>query len=295
MSRHLGDWVSPLADGQLGAEDTERALAHVAACPTCAAELETARAARRHLAGAGDVVADPDLTRRLLALSASIPSTDGDPLRAPERDTTWSTPVEWRTTLTGDVAVERRRRRRRRVALAGVGGVGVLGCTLFALGQAPVVAPDPSRAAALSTLASASTTPGGSGEAIESAGFVAPAALPAGYEITAVRAADDVLEIDLDGPDGPVVVREQRGRLADVGEPEATVSFDDRSDVVVLTGDPWHVAWQSGDVVVEVTTDAPHDVVRDVVAAFPGRAYDAGVVPRLTRGWSTVTGALSSP
>ncbi|WP_402464283.1 zf-HC2 domain-containing protein [Isoptericola aurantiacus] len=293
MTRHLGDWVSPLADGQLGPQDTERALAHVAACAVCAAELETARAARRHLAGARDVAAAPDLTERLLALSATIPSAQGDPLRAPERDTTWSSPEAWQPTLTGDVAAAARRRRRRRVALVGVGGAGVVGCALFVLGQAPVVSPDPSRAAALTTLASDASTGTATVSGLDAAGFVAPSQLPAGYEVAAVRTADDVVEIDLTGPDGPVVVRELRGRLGDVGD--AHLAVEGRDGPVVLTRDPWHVAWQSGDVVVEVTTDVPQDVLVDVVAAFPDRAYDAGVLPRITRGWSTVTGALAHP
>ncbi|WP_230684816.1 zf-HC2 domain-containing protein [Cellulomonas sp. JZ18] len=52
---HLGSWVSALADGQLDAAATERALAHVAVCPLCARELAAARAARRALAAADEV------------------------------------------------------------------------------------------------------------------------------------------------------------------------------------------------------------------------------------------------
>ena len=37
---HLGDLASALADGQLPPEDEAAALAHLAACPACAAELE---------------------------------------------------------------------------------------------------------------------------------------------------------------------------------------------------------------------------------------------------------------
>lgn len=33
---HLGEWLSPLADGQLPPAQAERALAHVASCRTCA-------------------------------------------------------------------------------------------------------------------------------------------------------------------------------------------------------------------------------------------------------------------
>src|SRR5690606_23106913 len=70
MTPHLGTWISALADGQLDPEARERALGHVAGCPSCAEELAAVRAARRALADAGDVPVAPDLTGRLLALGA---------------------------------------------------------------------------------------------------------------------------------------------------------------------------------------------------------------------------------
>ncbi|WP_277209013.1 zf-HC2 domain-containing protein [Isoptericola croceus] len=297
MNGHLGDLVSALADGQLGPTDTHRALGHVAACPLCAAELESARAARRRLTQACDVVPTPELTERLLALSASIPPVDRDPLRAPDRDTTWQTPEAWRTTLTGDLAGTARRRRRHRLALVGAGGAGVLGCALFVLGQAPVVSPEASRAAALSTLAGTDevSTSVTDEIALDSEGYVAPGALPTGYQLAAVRTDGKLVEIDLTGPEGLVVVRERPGRLDDVVVSDMMLDVPGRGNVHVLTRDPWHVAWQAGDMVVEATTDAPHDVLVDVVAAFPDDDYDAGVLPRITRGWTTVTGALTRP
>jgi hypothetical protein len=204
--------------------------------------------------------------------------------------------------------------------------VGVLGCALFALGQAPVVTPDPSRSAAFTLLAHAgaeaeavarttegpevsdaevSGALGSSARAtawLDEQGWVLPSDLPAGYEVTAVRVLGDgrgAVELDVEGPYGPVVVREQRGRLADVtaaaGHAGDDVLQGAGHDVEVLSSDPWHVAWQCGDVVVDVAADLPEDVLADVVAAFPGRGYDAGVLPRISRGWTTVTGALTRP
>ncbi|GAA1972588.1 hypothetical protein GCM10009718_05580 [Isoptericola halotolerans] len=296
MSAHLGDLVSALADGQLGPAETDRALCHVASCRLCAAELEAARSARRRLAQACDVTPTAELTERLLALSASIPSAEHDPLRAPERDTTWQTPEAWRSTITGDLAGTARRRRRHRLALVGAGSAGILGCALFVLGQAPVVSPETSRAAALSALAGTDDVAASvSDDAPVDDAYVAPGALPDGYELAAVRTGGDVVEIDLTGPEGTVVVRERPGRLGEVSPSAELLDVPGRSGVLVLMRDPWHVAWQSGGMVVEATTDAPHDVLVDVVAAFPDADYDAGVLPRLTRGWSTVTGALSRP
>ncbi|AEG43736.1 zf-HC2 domain-containing protein [Isoptericola variabilis] len=309
MSAHLGSWISPLADGQLDPAATEAALAHVAVCPRCARELEEARAARAALLRARDVAPAPDLADRLLALSASIPPADDDPLRRPGRFTGWETPDAWRPTLTGDLEERRRGALARRLVAAGAGGVGVLGLTLFALGQAPVVTPDASRTAALALLShagddgstawvgEAAGAPGVSAAEDAEAwlsehGWVAPADLPEGYGIAAVRVVGDepgAVELDLEGPEGTVVVREQVGRL-----PGASTAAE-AADVEVLSRDPWHVAWQAGDVTVDVVGDVPDDVLADVVAAFPGRGYDAGVLPRISRGWATVTGAIWRP
>ena len=95
------------------------------------------------------------------------------------------------------------------------------------------------------------------------------------------------------GPDGTVVGRQRAGQLADAS---AGRGLDvPGHDVQVLSADPWHVAWQAGDVAVDVTADVPRDVLTEIVAAFPGGGYDAGVLPQLSRGWTTVTGALSRP
>ena len=341
MTAHLGCWVSDLADGQLDAAATERALAHVASCARCAADLEAARAAHRALAGARDVAPDPALTERLLALSASIPPSDGDPLRDQGGSRTWERRTPWEPTLTGDLHARRRRQRRVRATIVGTGGVGMLGVVLLVLGQGDVVAPDPSRSAALSVLAGASAAAPGGGAAWSGAtdrqrteaahdwltdqGWAPFADLPSGYEVRALRLvsgagegpasdlltapvalaeaqgtsgggtgpARRVVELDLDGPDGAVVVRQRAGQLADV----ATAGGLEvpGHDVQVLSDDPWHVAWQAGEVTVDVTADVPQDVLTQIVAAFPGGGYDAGVLPQLSRGWTTVTGALSRP
>lgn len=74
MSAHLGDRVSAVVDGQLGPAATERALAHVACCARCAADLAAARSARRVLSDVDDVRPAGDLTARLLALGGALPA-----------------------------------------------------------------------------------------------------------------------------------------------------------------------------------------------------------------------------
>jgi hypothetical protein len=82
MSAHLGDRVSAIVDGQLDPAATERALAHVACCARCAADLASARSARRLLSGVDDVRPAGDLTARLLALGGPLP---GDPVHGGHR------------------------------------------------------------------------------------------------------------------------------------------------------------------------------------------------------------------
>ncbi|RPF22494.1 anti-sigma factor family protein [Myceligenerans xiligouense] len=327
MTPHLGSWISALADGQLDASRTEEALAHVATCRACARELDDARRSRRLLSSAmDDVRPDPALTARLIALQASIPGTDDDPLRSPRRPAFDAPEYGARpqgagrpgwggvplpglvdgVRLSGHVPTGRRRAAR--VLAFGAGSVGALGLVLFGLGQSPQVTPGISAADAMTMLARtgpderaagtdvlAGLAPAGTIPEQRSAaaldwvtaeGWAAPSDLPDGLEVTAVRLLGEegqVLEIDLAGDAGHAVVRERVGRLAG----------DD--SVQVLARTPAHLAWQSDEVVVDVVADLPEDMLGELVASFPARDYDAGVLSRIARGWSTATGAISSP
>ncbi|MFC8923617.1 zf-HC2 domain-containing protein [Cellulosimicrobium sp. NPDC057127] len=307
---HLGSRLSALVDGQLSPAEGERVLEHVAGCPQCAEELAAARAARRTLCAAADVEPAPDLTARLLALSAQIPSSDDDPLRRPPAAVDpWATPGapavlprgEWR----GEV---RERTIRRRLAALVVGGVGAAAVGLFALGQTPTITPSLHRSDPLTVLAQAPSGAsaagvGASGQgsgttelsALAARGWTRPTALPDDVTVVAVRDERDLLEIDLRTPGGEAVVRERVGvldsaALAGVG----TWDVDGRT-VHVLSEEPWHVVWQSGDTVVDVVADTGQDDLADLVASFPARDYDAGVPARISRGWTTMTGAIGTP
>lgn len=316
---HLGSRLSALVDGQLTPAEAERALEHVACCPRCAAELSAARAARRALSSAGPVEPAPDLAARLLALSAQIPSTDGDPLRsAPVTGDPWAQPVTLpRGAWSGEV---RRGAVRRRVVGLVVGGVGVAAVGLFALGESPLVTPELHRSDPLSVLAQAAPRATGAlvvggvrtadqaegdGAALDGAaalaaldaqGWTCPTALPEGFSVVDVRddAARGIVEIDLEAPGGEAVVREQSGLLdtAALAGGEAWDVGDRR--VHVLSEEPWHVVWQSGDTVIDVVADTEQETLAALVAAFPARDYDAGVPARISRGWTTMTGALGT-
>ncbi|RYV51999.1 anti-sigma factor family protein [Pengzhenrongella frigida] len=330
MTQHLGTWVSALVDGQLGPAATERALAHVAACPECAHELAAARQARRVLSVVHDVAPAPDLTARLLALGSCPPMGQGaGPARPGERKqvvplglSAYSLPAR---ALSGDLTA--RRRPSYRVAVGSLASVGVAVIGLFLIGDQPPVVPTAHPAEVLSILghargpgetvsgtlapdlaaqvSTAAAGVGGSGltEAdvlawMRDAGWACPTGVPGGYEITAARLTgdtDELLELDLAGPDGPIVVTEERGVLDAValtGTP--TEAIGDRT-VYVINRQPWHVVWQSGDTVVSVVSEASTDSVAELVADFPAAGFDDGLPARITRGWDTVTGAFARP
>jgi hypothetical protein len=310
---HLGSRLSALVDGQLSPAESERALEHVTGCPRCADELAAARAARRALSAAGPVEPAPDLAARLLALSAQIPPAVDDPLRRPPAASgPWSEPVAlprgaWSGELRGGVL-------RRRVVGLVVGGVGVAAVGLFVLGESPTVTPnlhrtDPltvlAHAAPLATGAARVDAGGAAGDAgddalllgtLVSQGWTCPTVLPDGFDVVDVRddTAREVLEIDLAAPGGEVVVREQAGRLDTAALADATTWDVDGRAVHVLSDEPWHVVWQSGNTVIDVVADTEQDTLVALVAAFPARDYDAGVPARISRGWTTMTGALGT-
>ncbi|MFI2753480.1 zf-HC2 domain-containing protein [Cellulomonas sp. P22] len=332
---HLGTRISALVDGQLPPGATERALAHVAVCPGCAAELAAARQAHRALSCAQDVAPTADLTARLLSLASEAPAeprpSHRDPFVSPSgapaaraRAAAYAAPGA----LTGDVD---RRAHPVRVVGAVVAGLGVAACGLFVLGERPAVLPSSHPAQALvllghtdpvataparvtstvdlvAALPDASQADAGAGSAgemtagtvedvldrLRAAGWHCPEGLPDGWVVTGVRTSEhgSRIEVDLAGPGASAVVTEQPGRLdtAALAGVAQVVSGDRRT--YVLSEQPWHVAWQSGDLVVEVVAASDSLAVQAVVTEFPGGSFDDGLSARMTRGWDTVTQAL---
>ncbi|WP_066584756.1 zf-HC2 domain-containing protein [Cellulomonas timonensis] len=318
MTTHLGTRISALVDGQLPPGATERALAHVAVCPECAAELAAARTARSALAQARDVRPAPDLTDRLLSLAAGQPADPPprrDPFASPAslgadaRAAAYTAPHA----ITGDLA----RRGPVRIVVAAVAGVGVACGGLFLLGDQPSVLPSShpaqalmllghessERATSLAALAAgaAGATSLADGVAADDVlaslradGWQCPVTLPDGWTVTAVQTSEDGsrLEVDLSGPGVSAVLTEQPGRL-DVQALDGVtqIVLGDRT-LYVLSEQPWHAAWQAGDLVVEVVAASDSETVQSVVAGFPGGRFDDGLQARISRGWDTVTQAL---
>lgn len=323
---HLGSWISALADGQLAPAAAERALAHVATCPECAAELAAARAARAALASSADDVAPaPDLAARLLSLAPTDPPAHLpraiDPFAPPPRRTShdvasyglhrgrarrvWDSRTG--AALCGEVPM---RRVTSRLVVGSMAGVGAVAVALFVLGEQPSMSPEGQLSADLELLGSATSRPvaDDAGVAVvrdavddpeawlASNGWPFPSELPAGWDVTDVRETEaGAIEVDVTSPAGPVVVTEQAGRLDSsglVGAEQVTVGG---RDVAILSREPWHVVWQSGETVVQVVAAQSSDGADELVAGFPGGAFDDGVPARISRGWSTVTGVFAQP
>ena len=68
MTRHLGQRLSALIDGELSDTQRERVLAHLAGCEDCRREAAALRMLKRRMHALGDAGAGDALTWRLLAL-----------------------------------------------------------------------------------------------------------------------------------------------------------------------------------------------------------------------------------
>jgi hypothetical protein len=201
----------------------------------------------------GEVTPAPELTARLLALAAEGPVPAPAPRREQHRsvvplgESAYAVPAK---ALSGDLLAGRRSPAR--LLTGALTGAGVVVASLLVLGEQPVVVPSTHPAEALTVLSRAPqhapvrqgvaerqlmatvATTGGAAAAAEAAavagdsrdaavlawmraeGWSCPDHLPTGYSVTAVRVGGEdgeVLEVDLTGPYGRVVLTEQRGRL----------------------------------------------------------------------------------
>jgi anti-sigma factor RsiW len=65
---HLGERITALVDGELGHDERDRVLAHLAACAPCRAEAEAQRRLKQRLHSLGDASPTSDLLSRLYAM-----------------------------------------------------------------------------------------------------------------------------------------------------------------------------------------------------------------------------------
>jgi anti-sigma factor RsiW len=142
---HLGERLTALVDGELGHDERDRALAHLAACDLCRAEADALRALKRRLRAMGDAVPAERLLARLQAMGEP-----GDPLppavrrlpgesRGPSAGRPATRPRDTRPAGRARRAAARRRLPRGRYLLAGAATLAVLGIgsAAFAAGSDP--------------------------------------------------------------------------------------------------------------------------------------------------------------
>ncbi|GIG40381.1 hypothetical protein Cph01nite_21430 [Cellulomonas phragmiteti] len=303
---HLGSRISALVDGQLDPAATERALAHVATCTTCARELAAARAARQALAAAEPVAPPEDLTARLLSLSTQgVPPVPASPVGRDPFAVGAGAALPFAAThaLRGDVVA---RRPPVRLVVGSMAGLGAVAAGLFMLGERPVVTPSTHPAAVLGLLAHTPGPTGGEAVPADDAtiawlrgqGWTFPGNLPEGWRVGSISWSSDgprVLEVDVTGPSGTFVVTEQQGRLDTDALAGAPVREVGGRQVHVLSVEPWQVAWQSGSTVVQVVASQDQGEIDALVEAFPSGGYDDTVVGHIGRGWQTVSAVWERP
>ncbi|MDP9240349.1 MAG: zf-HC2 domain-containing protein, partial [Actinomycetota bacterium] len=80
---HLGDFAAALVDGALNGSVRDQALAHVAGCPRCRADLDDQRRIKDQLQQFGKPVLPPGLEQRLLDIGSTNAGLPGPRVVAP--------------------------------------------------------------------------------------------------------------------------------------------------------------------------------------------------------------------
>jgi anti-sigma factor RsiW len=145
---HLDKRISALVDGELGHEARDRALAHVAHCPSCRERLGAERALKERVATSPSPAPPGRLVRSLLAIAPGPGESGPARRRTPvqpmvpslaTRPSTWLRAPRGRTDARAPGSVSSRAARRGRYAAAGALSVGalVLGTAFAAGGSTP--------------------------------------------------------------------------------------------------------------------------------------------------------------
>lgn len=322
---HLGDRVTDLVDGRLSPDAAERAVAHLAGCPDCRAEVAAERAVRNRLATAAAPAPPDGLVDRLVRLGGPTGPLPPRADRVP--GTPAPAPVPW----------PRRDPRRRSLALAGAGALSAAVLGLVALtvlgsvaGTAPepvaVLADMPGRSVPAGSVPAASLPAGSTSagsmpaeeldaeilgaedlgaedlEALRAEGWPCPPRLDDRLHLVQARSllvdGSPVLQLTYSDGRATVSVIEERGRIGPADAAARVAVLDEVLAAAARSGGghhvPWHGVWQSGDVVVTVVADAPPEVLDRLVEVLPHRPADEpGLWDRVGQG-ADVVGALLS-
>ncbi|HEY0538354.1 MAG TPA: zf-HC2 domain-containing protein [Actinoallomurus sp.] len=137
---HLGERLTALVDGELGHDERDRALVHLAACDQCRAEADALRVLKRRLRAMGDALPAESLLSRLQAMGEPGGPVPPEIRRLPgqSRVPALTRPRDTRPAV-GRSAAARRRLPRGRYLVAGAATLAVLGIgsAAFAAGSDP--------------------------------------------------------------------------------------------------------------------------------------------------------------
>lgn len=149
---HLDDWSAALVDAELTPTERDDALAHLAGCPQCQADVDVQRRVKARLSLPEPTTAPASLTARLLAIPHDAVPAGGAPSgraadvvrRSAAASTRPAGARPW--PVRGSGPVPARRRSPRRFAVRSLGAVSaVMALALLAGGEAPGQARSPVR------------------------------------------------------------------------------------------------------------------------------------------------------
>lgn len=318
MSAHLGPLVSALVDEQLGAAARERALAHAAQCDQCAAEIRATRSARGLLSKASGV---PELRTDFMSGLVNMAHAQTDQQSAAHISQSNSNPFipvaeVPKTQFSGDLKQPTSVRQwLRYTAVFGLGGACA---AAFLLGSPSVINPVSNTSvlaqrlgvvenAKLFTPETQVSTANSNGalDSIDTSllqtwlqhnGWSAPVSLPHGVSVQRVGYVDgreSELEIVVQTPAGMVLVSEAKGKLDSQALAKFETIDDHTEPIYVLSSQPAHLVWQSGDTVIELVSQLSTQELVELCKSFEAEGYDTGISARFIRGFSDIAGAIS--
>jgi len=274
--KHLGERIHDLLDGRLSREDSQAAMAHLAVCAECHTRLQELRAARDAL-NSSPAGIDMRFAQLLLDKDRMAAMAKGE---------------------SKHVARAAKGRDRRPITIAGAAAI-ILGFTVigaYLAGSPDVVSADLVATAASGDGRSTAVMDAQSMDSAAMTQWVQPdwqasGLIPLEAKVMRHGDAEILVASMLVGPE-PVVVVEQRGRLAAVVSERAPVMTVNGVDVYVVNTTPIQVLWQSGPVVIAATCTCAVDTLATAIAAFP-QADVPGVMDQIGAGFGVFGDALT--
>lgn len=277
-SNHLGESVHDLLDGRMNATQSASAMGHFAECEECSARWGELRTAREAL-NSSSVGIDMRFAQQLLDRDRMANIAKGESKHRAR-------------------AAKGRNRRPVMLALSAlaVAGAGV-GAAYYVGGPDTIPVEFATASAATGGQSVAAINPAGMRSEEHMRAWVHPdwqdsGLVPIEARVVLADNGSDVLIVSLLAGVDPVVVTEQRGKLAlhlVADLPRADVQG---IDAYIVRVEPAQIVWQSGDVVVSMACDCAMVTLETVAGTFP-MTTEPGFVDRIVTGLGELTGTFT--